>query len=103
MPTGECCPDETDCDNGNCVTESSKCETDVYCCGCNDDGKCNDYRDAAGADSTCWDHNEVVSKCSAKGRNIKCRFIMIVGGGSSFNVGVWIVRRVFLGYVPSIV
>lgn len=59
VPMGQCCPGLIECSPGVCVADASECETEVYCCGCNDAGKCNDFRDAAAMDSSCWNNDEV--------------------------------------------
>lgn len=59
VPTGQCCPDQVECSSGVCATDASECDTEVYCCGCNDASQCNDFRDAAAADNSCWDNDEV--------------------------------------------
>lgn len=57
---GQCCPGLIECSPGVCVADASECETEVYCCcGCNDAGKCNEIRDAAAMDSSCWNNDQV--------------------------------------------
>lgn len=61
VPTEQCCPEHVECDDGSCVSDISECEAEeeeeIYCCGCDEEGKCNDFRGTYDKDATCWDND----------------------------------------------